>query len=76
MEGFVTRGWEIIPPGAAGPRRWPEGQLSPRAGFMSPSQSATSQWGWRFHTVRSGIDQGELRFRPRFVGVVEIWNDF
>ena len=25
-------------PGAAGPRRWPKGQLSPRAGSISPSQ--------------------------------------
>ena len=24
-------------------RRWPEGQLSPRAGSMSPSQSAITQ---------------------------------
>ena len=28
--------------GAAHPRRWPDGQLSPRAGSMSPSQSAIS----------------------------------
>ena len=52
-------------PGAAGPRRWPEGQLSPRAGSMSLSQSATSQWGWSFHTVRGGIDPGDHRFRRR-----------
>ena len=55
---------------AAGPRRWPEGQLSPRAGSMSLIQSATSQWGWGFHTQRSGIDPGDLRFRSRVVVVV------
>ena len=50
-------------PGSAGPRRWPEGQLSPHAGSMSPSQSAITQWGWGFHTLRGGIDPGDLRFR-------------
>ena len=63
-------------PVAAEPRRWPEGQLSPRAGPMSPSQSAITQLGWGFHTLRGGIDPRNLRFRPRVVGVVEIWKDF
>ena len=61
--------------GAAGRRRWPEGQLSPRAGSMNPSQSATSQCVWGVHTVRSGIDPGDLLFRARLVRVVEIWKD-
>ena len=43
---------------------------------MSLSQLATNQLGWRFHTLRSGINPGGLRFRPRVVGVVEIWKDF
>ena len=30
--------------------------------------------GWRFHTVRGGIDPGP-RFRPRFVGV-DVRKDF
>ena len=59
----------------AGPRRWPEGQLWPRAGSMSLIQSVTSQWGWGFHILRGGIEL-DLRFRPRVVGVVEIWKDF
>ena len=59
--------------GAAGPRRWPEGQLSLRAGSMSSSPSAIIQWGWGFRTLRGGIDPGELPRRPRVVGVVEIW---
>ena len=62
-------------PGAAGPRRWPERQLSPRAGSMSPSQSVITQRGWSFHTLRGGIDPGDLCLRPRFVGVEEIWKD-
>ena len=40
-------------PGAAGPRRCPEGKLSPRAGSMSPGQSATSQCGRGFHATVS-----------------------
>ena len=43
---------------------------------MSPSQLATSQLGWGFHTLQGGIDPEDLRFRPRVVGVVEIWKDF
>ena len=76
MEGFLTWDGNISSPGAAGQRRWPEGQLSPRAGSKSPRQSAITQWGWSFHTVRGGIDSGDLLFRPRVVGGVKIWKDF
>ena len=48
----------------------PRGQLSPRAGSMSPSQSATSQCGWGFHTNRSGIDPGDLRFHLQFAEII------
>ena len=43
---------------------------------MSLIQSATTQWGWGFQTLRGGIDQGDLRFLPRVVGVVEISKAF
>ena len=76
MEGFFIRDETKSSPGAAGSRCWLEGQLSTHAGAMSPSQSATSHWGWGFHTVRGGIDAGDLRFRPWVVGIVEIWKDF
>ena len=59
-------------PGVAGPRRCPKMKLSPRVGSMSPSQSATSQLDWGFHILRGGIDPGDLRFRPRVVGVLNI----
>ena len=39
---------------------------------MNPSQSGTSQYVWGFYIVRGGINPGDLRFRPRVVGVVEI----
>ena len=41
------------------------------AGFTNPRQSTVSQLGWGLHTVRGGIDPGDLRFRPRVVAVVE-----
>ena len=69
MKGFLNRGWRAYPPRV---RRDLAFQLSPRAGSMvSSSQSAITQWGWGFHTLRSGIDPGELRCRLRVVGVVE-----
>ena len=34
--------------------------------------SATSQWGWGFHTLQGSIDLGDLIFRPPVAGVVEI----
>ena len=42
----------------------------------NPSQSAIGQCGWDIHTVRGGIDPGDHHFRPRFVGIVEVWQDF
>ena len=63
-------------PGVTGPRRCPERKRSPRAGSMSLSQIATSQLGWGFHTLRGGIDPGDLRFLPRVVGGVDIWKVF
>ena len=63
MEGFLTRGWELILLGV----RW----LS-----TIPSQSAIGQWDWGFHTVRGGVDPGDHCFRPQVVGVVKVWKDF
>ena len=31
--------------------------------------------GWGLHTVRGGVEQRDRRFRPRFVGVVDIRKD-
>ena len=45
-------------------------------GSMSLRLSAIGQWGWGFHTVRDGFDPGDQRFRPRVVGVVELWKGF
>ena len=66
-------GDETLSSTGAAERRWPEGQLSPRAGSVGSSQPAISQWDWGFHTVRGGIDRGDLRFRPWSLGVGEVW---
>ena len=41
----------------------------------SPSPSVIGPWYWGFHTVWGGVDPGELDFRPRVVGGVEISKD-
>ena len=46
-----------------------------RATLWSSNQSAISQRDWVFHTVRAGVDPIELGFLPRFVEVLEMWND-
>ena len=43
-------------PIAAGPRHWSDEQLSPRAGSMSPGESASSQWGCLLYTSPSPRD--------------------
>ena len=76
MEGFLTGDGNTSSPGAVGPQRWRERRPSPRAGSMSPSQSAITQRGWGFHTLRGGIDPEDLRFRPRVVESVHLRKDF
>ena len=63
-------------PAAAGPRRWPEGQLSPRAGSRNRDQSAVSQWEWSFNTLWGGFDPEVFSNGPLVVGGVEIWKGF
>ena len=75
MKGVETRVCMLSSPDGAGPRRCPEGQLSPRAGSMSPTQIAAGQLGCVFHTFWGGIDPWDLCFRPRIVGIAEIVKD-
>ena len=70
-----SRDGTLSSPGAVGPRRCPEGKLSQRAVFMSPSQSTINGWGWGLHTIRGGINPGDHCFRPRIVGVLNEWKD-
>ena len=43
--------------------------------FTNPWQSAMSQSGWGFHTMRRGIHPGDHLFRPRCVEVEDVWNN-
>ena len=63
IEGFLIREWKLDPLRGA------------RALCTIPSQSATGQCGWGFHTVRGGFDPGDHRCRPRVVAVVDLWRD-
>ena len=56
----------------------PRGNFRPAMApcHMSPSQSAITQWGWVFHTLRGGIDPWDLRLPPRGFGVVDVSEGF
>ena len=60
--------------GAAGPWRCPEKQVLQRADSMSPSQSAVTQRGWGFHTLRGGIDPGICVFDPMLLKLYRYGN--
>ena len=69
MEPFrprVLRGLNVVPGGNS--RR----ALAPRA----PAKSAVSREGRGLHTLRGGVDPGDVRFRDRVVRVVHVWKDF
>ena len=44
---------------------------------MRPSQPIRDRlaWGWEIHTVRGGINTGDIRVRHWVVGVVDVWID-
>ena len=76
IEIFLIRRWELFLPVCGGTSALARGQLSPRASSMGPIQSAITQWGWGFHTLRTGIDTEVLRFPPRVVSIIKIPNNF
>ena len=63
-------------PGAAGPRRCPQGQLSPRVGSVSSQPISDRPVGAGFPHRAGGVDPGDHRFRPGAAGVVDVWSDF
>ena len=68
MEGFLIRGWEIILPGCGGTSPL-AGGVTLAARWLHESQPISN------HPV-GGIDPGDLCFRLRVVGVVEVWREF
>ena len=72
---FLIRGEILSSPGAAGPRRCPEGKLSARW-LYEPQRISNQEVGLGFPQRAGGVDPGHLRLRRRVVGVVEISKDF
>ena len=75
MEGFLIRGEDPILSGCGGTSTLARGATL-AARWLHEPQSAITQWGWSFYTLRGGIDPGDLRLPPRVVVVVDVWNDF
>ena len=72
MEGLLTRGWERILPGCGGTSALARGATLAARSLQEPQLSQITQWGWGFHTLRSGIDPGDQRFRPRVDGLEDM----
>ena len=53
------------------------GPYPPRVALAlrTPANQRSASWV-EFHTGRGGIDPGNHRFRPWFVGDLDVWNDF
>ena len=73
---FSSGDGSLSSPGAAGPRHWPKGQLSPRADCMSANKSAITRGGVDFYTVQGGVDPMDLHFQSQIVRVVQILKEF
>ena len=75
MEGFLIQGWGFILTVSGTTSTLARGATLALRWLHEP-QPISTQWGWGFHTLRGAIDPEDLIFRPRVVGVVEIWKDF
>ena len=51
------------------------GLYPPRTALWSSNQSAISQRDWGFLTVQGGVDPRKLGLLPRWMQVLEMWND-
>ena len=76
MDGFLTRKWELILPGCGGTSALARGATLAARWLHEPQPFSNHPVGLSFHTLRGGIDPGDLRFHPRVVEAVEIWKDF
>ena len=76
MEGFLIRGWKLILPGCGGTSALAREATLAARWLHEPQPISNHPVGLGFHTLRDGIDPGDLRFRPRVVGFVEIWKGF
>ena len=72
MEGFLTRGRELILPGCGGTSALTRGVTLTARWLHEPQPINNHPVGLGFHTLRGGIDPGDLRFRLRVDGVVDV----
>ena len=70
------RGSEPIFPGCGGTSTLSRGATLAARWLHEPQPISNQSVGLGFPHPAGGIDPGDLRFRPRFVGVVEIWKNF
>ena len=70
------RGWELILPWFGGTSALARGETLAARWLHEPQPIRNQLVAWGFYTARGGIDPGSLCFRPRVVGVVDIWKDF
>ena len=76
MEEFLFRGWDPNLPGCSGTSALARGETLAARWLHEPQPMSYRPVGLRFPHRPGGIDPGDLRFRLRFVEVVEIWKDF
>ena len=75
MEGFLTQGWKLVLPGCGGTSALARRATLAARWLHEPQPIRNQLIGWVFNTARGGIEQDDLCFRPRVVGVVEILGD-
>ena len=77
MEGYLNRRWVLIIIGCGGTGgevKRGRGPIVPvLCSLYAPSQSAIGPWDRGLPTVRGDVEPGELDFRPRGVGFVDVW---
>ena len=76
MDGFLIRGWEMVLPGCGGTSILSREATIGARWLHEPQPISNQSVRWGLYAARGGIDPGDLRFRPRVVGVVDVRKDF
>ena len=69
------RGWDIVLPGCGGTSMLSRGATLAARWLHEPQPISNQRVGLGFPYRAGGIAPRELRFRPRVVGVVDMWKD-
>ena len=76
MEGFLIREWDLNLPVRGATSTLAQGATRAARWLHAPKPISNQPVRWGVHTVRGGINPGDVRFRPRVVQIVEIWKYF